>query len=189
LLNHNPTPYRQKEAGSLFTASIAQAKNHPAPLTGLGRIALETGNPKQAVDYFEKAVVLAPGDASLWYKLGSAYDRLGNRERAESCRAAFKDIDGYNADLSHTEELARTNLKDSALRLKLARLYARGAQNAKAINQYQMCLHLDPNAPGVQKELAALIAKLKAEGHMPQMTTFNGMVIASVPNRAAGAKQ
>jgi len=67
-------------------------------------------------------------------------------------------------------------LKDPALRLKLARLYARGGQNARAINQYQMCLDLDPKNAAARKELTALIRRWQARGEMPSMTLLNGHV-------------
>ena len=69
------------------------------------------------------------------------------------------------------------------LRLKLARLYAKGGENAKAINQYQMCLALDPKNSGARKELEAFSARLKSKGEMPAMKMLNGMLLASAKTR------
>ena len=120
-----------------------------------------------------------PNLAPAWYHLSRAYDRAGDAVRAQDCRAAFKDITTYRKDLSETEELARYNLKDPKLRLKLARLYARGGQNARAINQYQVCLWLDPNDSIARKESESLAKNLKSRGEMPKLSALDGMVLAS----------
>ncbi len=180
LLDTQPSLLRQAEAEQLFKQTLSTAPNNSDALMGLGQIALSRGNAKEAVTRLESAVLHNANLAAAWYQLARAYDRVGDKQRAEAARKAFHDITTYRTDLSHTEELARTNPKDPKLRLKLARLYATGGQNALAINQYQVYMSLDRKDTTAHKELDALIARLKASGKMPSMDALNSMLLASM---------
>ena len=166
---------------------LAQAIQNAPDSTGarfeMGRLLLARGDAKQAAAHLEKAVAANPGYAAAYYQLSRAYDRLGDKTSSARCLALFRAISEYESELYNTEEQAHNNLNDANLRLKLARLYARGDQNAKAINQYQMCLHLDPKNQTAHKELNTLVARLMAQGRMPSMSALNGMLLASVKVR------
>ena len=135
---------------------------------GMGQAALSQGRPRQAIAPLEEAETRSLGDPKIWYTLGSAYAALGNKKRAAYCRAASLALSNYVRDLGFAVELTQKKLGDPLLRLRLARLYAEGGQYPQAIN---------PSAP---KELAALTRRLKAQGQMPSMSAFDGMMIASV---------
>lgn len=183
LLDRRFSPDGQAEAVRLLRSALALSPHDPAALTGLGQAALNQGKPQEAVGLLEDAEVHSPGDPKIWYVLGTAYSRLGNMKRADYCRAASTGLSAYIRQLGFVQELAQQHLKDPLLRLKLARLYAQGGQYARAINQYQMCRRLDPGNPSVPKELATLTKQLRKTGQMPSMSSFNGMVIASVKNQ------
>ncbi len=180
LLTRAPTPDHLREAGGLVKSVLARDPRHAGALHDQGRLLIRAGNPKAAVAFLQRAVAVAPSAPEPWFDLAAAYERLGNRERAAFARRASKNIRDFTTALSVAEDRARQNKRDPALRLDLARLYAQGGVFAKAINQYQMCLSLSPRNPAaIRGELAALTAHLKADGRMPEMTTFNGMVTAS----------
>jgi tetratricopeptide (TPR) repeat protein len=183
LLDHRPTTTRQQEAERLLSQVVAKDGANANGLLGLGRLALNGGEVRQAVPRLQAAVARDPNLAAAWYHLARAYDRAGDSVRAQDCRTAFRDISSYRQDLSNTEERARTRLKDPALRLKLARLYEKGGQHARAINQYQVCLSLAPNNTAVRQEMQALTARLQSSGQLPSMNTLNGMLLASTKAR------
>ena len=183
LLDRHLSPDGQAEAVHLLQTALTLSPHDPAILTGLGQAALNQGNPSDAVARLEDAEAHSPSDPKIWYLLGTAYKQLGNAKRADYCRTASTSLSDYIARLSFAEDQARTKIGDPLLRLRLARLYAQGGQYARAINQYQMCQHLDPANTAALKELAALTKHLEASGQMPSMSAFNGMMIASVKNR------
>ena len=183
LLDHKFSAEGQTEAERLLRIVLASSPHDPTALKGLGRIALSRNDPRKAVALLEDAEVHSPSDPKIWYLLGRAYDGLGNAKRAAYCRTAFQGLSDYLRQLGFVQELAQQHLKDSSLRLKLARLYAQGGQYAQAINQYQMCRYFSPANLSAPKELEALTKQLKASGQMPSMSAFNGMMIASIKNQ------
>ena len=185
LLDHRFSAVGQAEAVRLLQSALALSPHDPAALTGLGQAALNAGKPQRAVKFLEDAEAHSPGDPKVWYVLGTAYDHLGSAKRADYCRLASRGLSDYTRQLGFVQELAQKNRQDPLLRLKLARLYAQGGQYARAINQYQMCRHLDPTNRSAPNELAVLTKQLEASGQMPSMTAFNGMIVASVKNQPA----
>jgi tetratricopeptide (TPR) repeat protein len=183
LLLNRPTPERRLEAERMLSQAIRNEPDSTGARFEMGRLLLARGDAKQAAAHLEKAIAVNPGYAAAYYQLSRAYDRLGDRALSARCLAVFRAISEYESELYNTEEQAHNNLNDANLRLKLARLYARGDQNAKAINQYQMCLRLDPKDKTARKELQALVVQLQAQGRMPSMSALNGMLLASVKVR------
>jgi len=180
LLDRRQSQDGQAEAARLLRDASALSPHDPAVLMGMGQAALSQGRPRQAIAPLEEAETRSPGDPKIWYTLGSAYAALGNKKRAAYCRAASLALSNYVRDLGFAVELTQKKLGDPLLRLRLARLYAEGGQYPQAINQYGMCQRLDPANPSAPKELAALTRRLKAQGQMPSMSAFDGMMIASV---------
>ncbi|MCW3097229.1 MAG: hypothetical protein JWL77_2847 [Chthonomonadaceae bacterium] len=180
LLDHQPSKPRLQEAERLLKAVTAKDPANADGLLGLGRVALSRSDIPAALAYLQHAVAHNPNLAAGWYHLARAFDRAGDSARAKDCRTAFQNITNYRRDLNNTEEAARSHLKDPALRLKLARLYVQGGQNARAINQYQVYLSLAPADKGVQKELQTLTSHLQTSGQMPSMNALNGMLLTSL---------
>lgn len=180
LLKHKTTASAQEEAEGLLKQVVAANTRHSGALFDLGQCALKRGEAKQAISYLEQSITLSPNVVASWYEMGRAYQHLGDDKRAAAALATFRELRDYYTEVFNTEEQAHQRQQDPALRLKLARLYARGGQNAKAINQYQMCLVRDAGNKSAHSELAALISQLKASGQMPSMSVFNGLVYASV---------
>lgn len=176
-----------KEAEDLERSCVAHAPNRADALYQLGSLLLKRGNAKASIVYLEGAVVRTPGLAQTWYLLACAYARLGNRKRADYCRTAFADVSTFSDRLSSAEEQAHLHQRDPALRLAVARLYAKGHDYARAINQYQICLYLTSEASShthaiAQQELDRLLSQLKSAGQLPNMATFNAMLRVSHPS-------
>ncbi|HZP80836.1 MAG TPA: tetratricopeptide repeat protein [Chthonomonadaceae bacterium] len=183
LLDRQATPARLQEAEQLFQKALSVRPEHEDALLAMGRLQVLRKKPQQAVTPLETLINRNPDQTQAYYQLAKAYDQLGNKARADYCRKLFRVISEFHTERDNTEEQVRMHRKDPALRLKLARLYARGGQNAKAINQFQMCLYLDPKNAAARRELEALEAHLKATGQMESVTAFNNMVSAALSRK------
>jgi tetratricopeptide (TPR) repeat protein len=174
----------QRAEKLLSDALAADANNYNAHYS-LGSLALLNGDAKKAVPHLESAIQSQPDMLQAWFRLGKAYAKLGNKERADYCQKAFKAMSDYELERSSAEEQARTDLKNPALRLKLARVYARGSEVRRALNQYGMYLTLKPGDTAVQKERDALVESLRKQGKLPQMELFDRMLRSSTEAQAA----
>ncbi len=179
LLSQEPTPAHQKEVVKLYTGLLKQNPGNADAFLGLGKVALLRHQNKRAVRYLMASVSANPNLAQAWFQLSRAYLITGDQTRSADCRRFFHTLTHFRTELSNTEEQARMNLRNPRLRLRLARLYAKSGNYLRAINQYQVCLSLDHNAPGVQKELKALTEHLKAVHQMPSESTIDTMILAS----------
>src|SRR5579884_533410 len=180
LLRQQGTPERQAEAERLLRSALAQVPNSIKALLSLGQLLTQRGDAKDAVPLLEHAVLLAPNQPSAWYNLARAYEMLHNKERSQYCYAAFRRLSHLSDALDSAVDETRNHPKSGPSHLKLARLYAQKGAYAKAINQYEVYLALDPSDTSVHKELQRLIDQLRASGHMPNIGFFNEMVAASV---------
>ncbi len=182
LAEHGTTLKEEEEAYRILTEVDLAAPGFPQNLFQLGRIDLKRGNLKLALERLEKAAANTE-DVSTLFTLAKAYQQNHEGEKATLATARATKIRNYQADLTHSEELARQSLKDMKLRLRLARLYAQGGKDAKAINQYEVAISLAPEDPALRKELQSYIAQLKRNGRMPEMKLFNGLMTAVVPTQ------
>jgi hypothetical protein len=100
--------------------------------------------------------------------------------------ATYREISTFLDDLANTVERVRVVPGDMPLRLKLARLYARYGDHARAPNQYQVYLSRKPADRAVRGEVTALTERLRTAGQLPPMETFHRM-LASAAAGAGGA--
>jgi tetratricopeptide (TPR) repeat protein len=73
-----------EDAQSSFANALQIDKRSASSYYGLGQVALSKRNYAEAVNYFEKALDLAPGASRLHYSLAMAYRGLGDAEKAKS---------------------------------------------------------------------------------------------------------
>jgi len=71
-------------------------------LVGLGRIALQSENPRSARPYFEKAVKIQPKSAELRNQLANALLRLGRPDKAEAHALISHKLDKNSVDTLKT---------------------------------------------------------------------------------------
>lgn len=183
LIDHGTKGAQQTEAGELFTKALGAAPSNEAALLGMGRLRLMSKQPKEAVTYLETLINHNPDSPQPYFQLAKAYEQLGDKKRAEYCRKVFRTVSEFETSRDNTIEQVRLHMKDPLLRLKLARLYSRGGQQAKALNQYQMCLYLDSKNAPAKKELETLTSQLKASGQLPSAERFNNMVSSSLNHK------
>jgi superkiller protein 3 len=179
LLNYRPTLERCAEAETLLQRCLAQQPRNAHALLGLGRAAILRDEPKAALKPLQEAVTYAPGLPEGWYHLARVYDRLKQPDDAKKCRAMFQEVSAHTNELSNTEEQARLNMKDPALRLKLARLYIKSEKYTSALVQYYAYLSMKPDDTAAREEANRLIANLKAAGKMPSETLLKTLLVVS----------
>jgi tetratricopeptide (TPR) repeat protein len=80
-------------AKNFYEAALKIDPKHKGALNNLGVLALNQSEPVQAIDYFRRALGVAPRDAKAHYLLAKALDLAGNRPEArlEAARAAELD--------------------------------------------------------------------------------------------------
>lgn len=180
LVETRPIPPMLAEAETLLKQVLATDPNHAGALYDLGRIALKRGATEQAVTYLEDAVVHAPRNPYPFFQLFLAYQKLGNRQRALACKAAFDERRTLDTEINDLEQAARQRPKEPEVRLRLARTLDKAQEPAKALNQYQVYLNQKPQDKAVHQEYERLTARLQAEGKLPPMALFNALIDASV---------
>ena len=79
---------RLEDAAKAFQGVETQQPKLPHGAIGLGEVAMARGNPQVAVDHFERALELAPGESYARLQLGQAYAQLGNAKRAQALSEA-----------------------------------------------------------------------------------------------------
>jgi tetratricopeptide (TPR) repeat protein len=91
-LNQALTHHQQgrfREANQLYNEVLEQQANHPDALHLSGVLAMQTGNPRLAVERILRAIAFAR-NADFYSHLGEAYRGLGEHEHAiRACRAAL----------------------------------------------------------------------------------------------------
>ena len=73
-----------EKAGEYYARAYALDAEEPFVLHGLGMVAAAQNRPAEAVAYFEKLLALQPGADSVYYQLGLAHRKLGNREKMKA---------------------------------------------------------------------------------------------------------
>jgi len=129
-----------------------------------GEKALREHDFTAAAKYFRKGIDLAPGEASLHHKLGTALYLSGDARGAEDefgqalrLSPAFAKAhyslgvlhaaDGRMADaVQHLKEAVRADPADAEARIRLADLLRRGGRAAESLSQYTEAAALDPRS-------------------------------------------
>jgi Flp pilus assembly protein TadD len=89
LIHHQQGRFR--EAHRLYAEVLEQQPNHPNALHLSGVLAMQTGNPRLAVERILRAILFAR-NADFYSHLDEAYRRLGEREHAiQACRCRLDD--------------------------------------------------------------------------------------------------
>jgi tetratricopeptide (TPR) repeat protein len=128
---------RLEQAARIYQNILAQQPDHADALHLLGVVALQQGNPTQAVDLIGRAIAVNPSVAAFHCNLAEAYRALGQLDRAAGCcRLALR---------------LRPDYPEAANNLGLI-LQAQGKCDA-VVAQFREALRLRPDAPMVHNNL------------------------------------
>jgi tetratricopeptide (TPR) repeat protein len=133
-----------ERASALYNAALAEDPNQADALYLLGLVAIQKGDPRQAVLLIGRAAALRPGDPVIHGNLGEAYRALGDNDRTiECCRTALR-LD--------------PNYPDIHFNLALA-LVKRGEPET-AIGHYREAIRLKPGFAGAHHGLGKVLQAL-----------------------------
>jgi protein O-GlcNAc transferase len=170
---------RPSRAEALYRAVLTDAPRHDQALFLLGVITLEANRAEEALDYFARAVQVAPDKPAYLSNYGATLGRLGRHQEAKQAlwRAArlkpdfaeaFFNLGCVLADhLGEAEEAflafeRAADLKpDSApVQQRFARALVARGELARSIGHYQAALALDPSSLPCLLELGAVLRSL-----------------------------
>jgi tetratricopeptide (TPR) repeat protein len=137
--------------------------NHPGVINGLGMCLMQTGKPKEAINYFEKLVGLVPDPQEAYCSLGIAYASINELALGEEAYlkvlqtnpkniAALKGLAviylqqavRFGEGIQILRSLVKTYPDDLEAVLMLANCYEQGKNNSAAKKLYQQALEKQP---------------------------------------------
>ena len=102
------------QARDTATAALGANPDNPAVLSEAGKVRLASGNLNEGVKLLQRAADLDPQDWKARSALGVAYDRLGNRQKAEESYQGALKISPDNAAVLNNLALSRAMAHDLA---------------------------------------------------------------------------
>jgi tetratricopeptide (TPR) repeat protein len=196
--------FRQGQFNAAFKTARAGAKEHPREsfffnLAGLAQV--QGGNPRDAIDWFRKAIRVNPSNVEAQNNLAQTLTSLGETKTALDLIEKFllkrKDNDvvlylkamalnvaGQNAAAKEALDtlLAAYPNDARALNLRGTIRYALGEEN-EASQDYQASLSLRPNSPDVLANFALLLSRA---GRMDDALASAQKSVELAPNYGLG---
>ncbi len=189
LIDNQPNSERLHEAEKLLKHADDLEPNNTYTLYNRGKLALINHQDQIAVSFLRAAVGRNPAMLSGWYSLAQAYKHTGQQSESTAALAQSRRLQESFANYQKTIDQVANSPKQANLRLQLARQYAVQGQNAHAINQYQVCLQLDPQNEAAKSEMQLLKTRLESESKMPNMSFYNAMVNSFTKKKKPEAAQ
>lgn len=110
----------------------------------LGKIYFSRGEYQRAADELQRAVDLHPLNRLPYPNLIQAYHRLGQKRRAEEALREYEKLNEMDLSTAPLEYSAYAMPQNTAVRIKLARLYLRYSRPDLARTQVEQVLKLNP---------------------------------------------
>jgi tetratricopeptide (TPR) repeat protein len=168
-----------KRAEELMARSIqllgrTDRRNVAAVMVERAEVLRQLKRPKEAIEELQRARVIDPSNTRILHYLGLAARALGDDAEAERHLQEYSRLSRQAKDLSNMEQRVRQDMKNPALRLRMARLYAGAGQLPKAVNQYDMCLYLQPGNAEAKKERQKLVNQAQELARRARSTAKGG---------------
>jgi len=135
---------RTEPARQLLDAILADHPRNVGALTERGRLALEEGEPGQAVVWLRQAVDLAPYDREALYNLSRCLQLSGPDAEARACQVRFERAD---ADIKRLAQLTKEVLRsprDAVLRCEGGIILLHNGEEQEGVRWLQLALRYDP---------------------------------------------
>ena len=133
-----------ERAARVYEAALAEDPDHPDALYLLGVVAIQQGDPQQAVHLIGRAAALRPADAVIHANLAEAYRALGDNDRTIDCYRTALRLDPNHPDMHSNLALA---------------LVSRGDLEA-AIGHYREAIQLKPDFAAAHHGLGKVLQTL-----------------------------
>jgi tetratricopeptide (TPR) repeat protein len=130
------------EAIAHYQRALAIKADYAETHNSLGNALLQEGKVDEAISHFQKALQIKPGLAEAHYNLGVALDQMGRVDKAIADYQKALEINPDNAK-------AHTNLGQD---------YLQQGNVKEAIPHFQRALQIEPAEPGIQNNLAWVLA-------------------------------
>ena len=166
-----------ERAARVYEAALAENPNNPDALHLVGLVALQRGDPSEAVLMMERAATLKPADATIQANLAEAYKAVGQTDRAVGCcRAALRlqpnypeahfnlglmlnrlgDVDGA---IEHFREAIRLKPEFAAAHNSLGNALRVQGDKGAAFQHFQRAVWLDPGLAEGRCNLGRMLAE------------------------------
>jgi tetratricopeptide (TPR) repeat protein len=133
-----------EHATALYKAALAEDPNQPDALYLLGLVAIQNGDPRQAVQLIGRAAALRPRDPVIHGNLGEAYRALGDNDQTiKCCRTALR-LDPNHPEIHFNLALALVSLGELEI----------------AIGHYREAIRLKPGFTGAHHGLGKVLQTL-----------------------------
>lgn len=148
---------RLDDAQSSFANALAIDKNSAAADYGLGQVALAKRNYAEAVNYFQKALELAPAANRIHYSLAMAYRGLGNSEQTKSHLAQQGTVGVRVADplIDGLQEL----VSGARVHLVRGRMALEAKRYAEAVEEFRRAVAAIPDSVAAHINLGAALTQ------------------------------
>ena len=156
---------RLAEAEQVYRQILANAPNHADSLHMIGVIALQSGQPRAALDYLDRALALKPAAAMYHVNRANALLALRQPERAiDACHAAL----GFKRNCAEACQTLGHALSDCG-------------RTGEAIVAYQDALRHNPALPGLHNNLGLA---LRQADRLDEAATMLGQAVRRAPHDA-----
>ncbi|MDH3628988.1 MAG: tetratricopeptide repeat protein [Acidobacteriota bacterium] len=125
---------------------------------GLGRVAVARQEPAAAVDYFRKALEVAPDATMIHYPLSQALRKLGSADEADR-HLAMRGVGAVGFDDPLLKDLGRFAHNSTGFLRQGSSAFLEG-RFEDAERDYRKAVEADPEDPEARKSLASALAKL-----------------------------
>ncbi len=132
------------DTSTLYSETLRRNPDCWMAAYNLGNLRLARGDPEAAVTFFDRAIVLRPGDAEAYTNRGVALRRLGRME---------------DAIASYREALRRAPVSFSA-HFDLGGALAATSRWEEAATQFEAARRIEPDHPGIHSNLAAALLRI-----------------------------
>jgi Flp pilus assembly protein TadD len=174
-------------AGAVHVLSqlMLVAADDPRVVGEYGKVLVQQGRPREALDFLNRAVQLQQGDWSLYSALGVAYDQSGDYNSARGAYERALALRPGEVAVLNNYAMSRALAGDLAAAKKLIADASAGSQDARVARNLKMINSLTPKIAAVVPPPAAKPAAATATIAAPrQMTSAEGrtVVMQAVPS-------
>ena len=173
---------RYEEAVPILLEALALTPQSPGVYYELGMAHLNLKAYPEAIKSFKQAIVYGPtGYAEPHHGLGTAYFRLGDREKSRAEMQIYQQLQKGFAEYERLTRLTRAEPNNLEAWTALATLLMRQKDFAKAVPVFQKCIELAPDNANFHHGLSRAFMNLNYPKHAAEAVR---KAIHLMPNQA-----